>query len=276
MSEADALKCPVPWQDMATGLWQTQLAFAIGIIGVFVGWRGSIARMTGFFDLSGSVKYLLFGIVSGMLLASAADTMILAGIITEQVNIITAASYALLIAIAESAFVLFLLGRPRNVALRASPPFGWTLGLGIGAMQASVLAFRLFDEELNSSFSGFTPYSILIALVISITACSGHAVLSTYQGAMILEPRRLGPFFSTSILRAALILSLILSVYTPIIIIAPLTGIVAAWAPSQERWLPSGLTPAARQAFRRTTRQSDRHKEASKNRTRGTPVPEEE
>ena len=67
-------------------------------------------------------------------------------------NIITASSYALLIAICESAFVLFLLGRPRNVALRASPPFGWTLGLGIGAMQSSVLAFRLFDEELNSSF----------------------------------------------------------------------------------------------------------------------------
>ena len=57
---------------------------------IFVGWRGSIARMTGFFDLSGSVKYLLFGIVSGMLLASAADTMMLAGIITEQVNIVAA------------------------------------------------------------------------------------------------------------------------------------------------------------------------------------------
>ena len=63
--------------------------------------------MTGFFDLSGSVKYLLYGIVSGMLLASAADTLILSGIITGQVNIITASSYALLIAICESAFVLF-------------------------------------------------------------------------------------------------------------------------------------------------------------------------
>tara|TARA_B100001173_G_C16026689_1_gene564414 strand:- start:1805 stop:2578 length:774 start_codon:yes stop_codon:yes gene_type:complete len=257
-------------------MWQTQAAFAIGIIGVFVGWRGSIARMTGFFDLSGSVKYLLFGIVSGMLLASAADSMILSGIITGQVNIVTAASYALLIAIAESAFVLFLLGRPRNVALRASPPFGWTLGLGIGAMQASVLAFRLFDEELNSSFSGFSPYSILISLLISITACTGHAMLATYQGAMILEPSRLGPFFSTSILRAILLLSVILSIFTPVILLAPLTAIVAAWAPSQERWLPSGLTPAARQAYRRTTRQSERHRTASNTRKRGSPVSEEE
>lgn len=261
---------------MATGMWQTQAAFAIGIIGVFIGWRGSIAKMTGFFDLSGSVKYLLYGIVSGMLLASAADTLILSGIITEQVNIITASSYALLIAICESAFVLFLLGRPRNVALRASPPFGWTLGLGIGAMQSSVLAFRLFDEELNSSFSGFSMYSVAICLLISVTACTGHAVLSAYQGAMILEPRRLGPFFSTSILRSALLISLILSIYTPLILVAPLTAIVAAWAPSQERWLPSGLTPAARQAYRRTTRQSERHRIASSSRTRGLMIDEEE
>tara|TARA_B100000965_G_scaffold50592_1_gene37517 strand:- start:159123 stop:159908 length:786 start_codon:yes stop_codon:yes gene_type:complete len=261
---------------MATGMWQTQAAFAIGIIGVFIGWRGSIAKMTGFFDLSGSVKYLLYGIVSGMLLASAADTLILSGIITGQVNIITASSYALLIAICESAFVLFLLGRPRNVALRASPPFGWTLGLGIGAMQSSVLAFRLFDEELNSSFSGFSMYSVSICLLISVTACTGHAVLSAYQGAMILEPRRLGPFFLTSILRAALLISLILSIYTPLILVAPLTAIVAAWAPSQERWLPSGLTPAARQAYRRTTRQSDRHRIASSSRTRGSMIGEEE
>ena len=276
MSEADGLKCPVPWRSMATGMWQTQAAFAIGIIGVFIGWRGSIAKMTGFFDLSGSVKYLLYGIVSGMLLASAADTLILSGIITEQVNIITASSYALLIAICESAFVLFLLGRPRNVALRASPPFGWTLGLGIGAMQSSVLAFRLFDEELNSSLSGFSMYSVAICLLISVTACTGHAVMASYQGAMILEPRRLGPFFSTSILRAALLISLILSIYTPLILVAPLTAIIAAWAPSQERWLPSGLTPAARQAYRRTTRQSERHRIASSSRTRGSMIDEQE
>ena len=67
-------------------------------------------------------------------------------------------------------------------------------------MQSSVLAFRLFDEELNSSLSGFSMYSVAICLLISVTACTGHAVLAAYQGAMILEPRRLGPFFSTSIL----------------------------------------------------------------------------
>ena len=136
---------------MVAGLWQTQAAFAIGLLGVFIGWRGSMAKMTGFFDLAGSVRYLLYGIVSGMILASAVDRLILAGIVESSLNIASASVLALLIALAEAALVMFLLGRPRNVALRASPPFGWTLGLGIGAMQASVIAWRLFGDELTLS-----------------------------------------------------------------------------------------------------------------------------
>ena len=49
---------------------------------------------------------------------------------------------------AESAFTLFLLGRPRTVGLRASAPYGWTLGLGFGAMRSAHLNVRLFDPEV--------------------------------------------------------------------------------------------------------------------------------
>ena len=52
---------------------QMQLAFAIGLIGIYVGWRGTIARMTGFYDLSGAVKTLMFGLVAGVFAASAID-----------------------------------------------------------------------------------------------------------------------------------------------------------------------------------------------------------
>ena len=192
-----------------------------------------------------------------MLLASATDTLILSGIITEQVNIITASSYALLIAICESAFVLFLLGRPRNVALRASPPFGWTLGLGIGAMQSSVLAFRLFDEELNSSLSGFSMYSVAVCLLISVTACTGHAVLSAYQGAMILEPQRWALLLYLHTQGGIVNFLNTFNIHST----DPCRSINCNYRMGSftERWLPSGLTPA-RQAYRRTTRQSERHK----------------
>ena len=159
------------------------------------------------------MKYLLFGIVSGMLLASYRydDT-------SRHHYGASQHSYSRIIRSVDcNSRVCFRpvpTGKAEKRSTQGISSVRWTLGLGIGVMQASVLAFRLFDEDLNSSYSGFTAYSILIALLISITACTGHAVLSTYQGAMILEPRRLVPFFSTSILGAGLILSLILSIYT--------------------------------------------------------------
>ena len=64
--------------DAPIEMWEMQLAFAIGLLGIYVGWRGTIARMTGFYDLSGAAKSLLFGIVSGVLAASAIDALILA------------------------------------------------------------------------------------------------------------------------------------------------------------------------------------------------------
>tara|TARA_X000000368_G_scaffold19832_1_gene15586 strand:+ start:2999 stop:3811 length:813 start_codon:yes stop_codon:yes gene_type:complete len=262
---------------MVAGLWQTQAAFAIGLLGVFIGWRGSMAKMTGFFDLAGSVRYLLYGIVSGMILASAVDRLILAGIVESSLNIASASVLALLIALAEAALVMFLLGRPRNVALRASPPFGWTLGLGIGAMQASVIAWRLFGDELtNSDYSGFSIISVSLALVIAASSCIGHAIPAAFQGAMILDSKRFSPFVLAALGRACLTMTLILSIYTPLILIAPVIAIAAFWSPAHSNWIPSGLTPAARQAYRRTTRQSERHRKASESRTKGSLVHEDE
>ena len=63
---------------------QMQAALAISILGIYIGWRGVIAKMTGFYDLTGAVKYLLFGIVSGVLLALAVDQIILLTILEES------------------------------------------------------------------------------------------------------------------------------------------------------------------------------------------------
>ena len=47
---------------MAVGtipILQMQFAFAIALIGVVIGGKGVLTRMTGFYDLSGAVRYLL-------------------------------------------------------------------------------------------------------------------------------------------------------------------------------------------------------------------------
>jgi len=149
---------------VAVELWQTQVAFAIGLLGVYIGWRGVISKMTGFYDVAGAVKYLLYGLVSGMLLAMAVDRIILPAVILSSLNIISVSLVALLIGAAEAAFVMFLMARPRVVALRGSPPYGWALGLGIGSMQVwlqrklgdlgrhVVLHPRLTEKELETVY----------------------------------------------------------------------------------------------------------------------------
>ncbi len=259
-------------------LYQQQIAFAIGLLGIYVGWRGIISKMTGFFDIAGASKYLLYGIVSGMLFAVIIDNYITIGIVNLSVNSFTMVSLCILIAISESSFVLFLLGRPRVVALRASPPNGWALGLGMGSMHSSVLIVRLFDESLSSftQFAGFDAASIIIALSISISASLGHALINTWQGTNILDNKRLKPLFWASLLRACLILSLVLCLFIPLIMIAIVPILLLSWTPAQKSWMPSGMTPSAKQAFRRTLRQSDKHKSAANFRIKGNIIDSDE
>ncbi|MCH1523834.1 MAG: hypothetical protein L7S41_01635 [Candidatus Thalassarchaeaceae archaeon] len=256
---------------------QVQLAFAIGLLGVYIGWRGIIAKMTGFYDMAGAFKYLLFGIVSGMVFAVASDEMILQfGVIDSQLNIFTAFFVSLLIGASESALVLFLLGRPKIVALRASTPYGWTLGLGMGAMFTSVLIVRLFDPQLTSDFSGFSIISILISLSLAVIACVGNAEISTFQGVGVLNSRRFKTFYLSAIARSILILGLVLTLWYPLIILFLAPVLFYFWPIAQNKWLLLGMTPAASQAFRRTVRQDQKIRIAAENRIRGKKIFEEE
>ena len=233
--------------------------------------------MTGFYDLAGAVKHLVYGLVSGMLLAICVDRIILSSVILAYLNIVTASMFAILIGAAEAAFVMFLLARPRVASLRASPPYGWALGLGIGSMQASYLIYRLFDKQLQySEYSGVNVVSLFLAFAIALVSCLGHALPASWQGSRILESSRVRPFIISAIARGALTMCLILSLFVPLTLLLTVPAIVLVWRPAQTSWLPSGMTPAAKQAFRRTTRQSQKHRMASDERIRGQVVDSEE
>jgi len=256
-------------------MWEMQIAFAIGLLGIYIGWRGTIAKMTGFYDLSGAVKTLLYGIISGVLAASAIDVLILSEVRNGTQNIISISAIALVIALAESSFTLFVLGRSRTVGLRACAPYGWTLGLGFGAMRSAHLNVRLFDPVVWEG-TGFSSINIALALVLTVVTCLGHASITTWQGSRIIENSRFRPMFYASIARSALILATVLTVFFPptLALVAPI--VAWSWFPAQESWLPSGLTPAARQAYRRTIRQAEIIKSRADSRIRGKLVDSEE
>ena len=256
-------------------LWEMQVAFAIGLLGIYVGWRGTIAKMTGFYDLSGAVKTLLYGIISGVLAASAIDALILSEVRNETQNIISISAIALVIALAESSFTLFVLGRSRTVGLRACAPYGWTFGLGFGAMRSAHLNVRLFDPVVWEG-TGFSIPNIVLAMLLTVVTCLGHASITTWQGSRMIENSRFRPVFYASIARSALILATVLTVFFPptLALVAPI--VVWSWFPAQESWLPSGLTPSARQAYRRTIRQAEIIKSKADSRIRGKLVDSEE
>jgi len=163
------------------------------------------------------------------------------------------------------------------VSLRASPPFGWALGLGIGSMQASYLIYRLFDEQLQySEYSGINAVSVTMAFTIALVSCLGHALPTSWQGARILESSRVRPFIISAVVRGALTMCLVLALFMPLMVLLTVPAIALAWGPAQTSWLPSGMTPDAKQAFRRTTRQSQRHRRASEERIRGQALDSEE
>jgi len=56
------------------------------------------------------------------------------------------------------------------------------------------------------------------------------------------------------------------------VILLVLPMVAWSWVPAHSTWLPSGMTPAAAQAYRRTIRSSDRHERAAAERIRGEKV----
>ena len=76
--------------------------------------------------------------------------------------------------------------------------------------------------------------------------------------------------------RTVLILTTVLTIFEPFVIFLVLPMVAWSWLPAHSTWLPSGMTPAAAQAYRRTIRSSDRHERAAADRIRGEKVIEED
>ena len=137
-------------------------------------------------------------------------------------------------------------------------------------MQASILIYRLFvDSNLSSQYSGVGLLTIVLAFFISISSGLGQALISSWQGSMILDQYRFKPLIYSSLFRRILILTLTLSIFVPILILINIPAIMFFWPYAQKKWLISGMTPAAKQAYRRTLRQSSIHKEKAASREKG-------
>ena len=139
---------------------EMQIAFAIALLGIYLGWRTGLSHISGFYDLTGAARHLLYGIVIGMIFAVAVDQLVLAEIVINT-SWDALAPTMLLIGASQSMLVLVVTGRPRTVRTCSSMPYGWTFGLGMGAMQAAYIIVRIFDPDTWAGSSGFGILSLI-------------------------------------------------------------------------------------------------------------------
>ena len=89
-------------------------------MGIYLGWRAGLSRISGLYDLTGAARHLLYGIVIGMLFAVAVDRMVLAEMVLGRSW--DAIAPTCLIGASQSMLVLVVIGRPRTVKASSSMP----------------------------------------------------------------------------------------------------------------------------------------------------------
>ena len=109
-------------------------------------------------------------------------------------------------------------------------------------MRSAHLNVRLFDPIVWDGTTGFEPVNIGLAFILTLTMCIGHASVASWQGAKIIQHERGRTFFTSSIARAVLIVSTVLTIFEPLVIFLVLPMVAWSWVPAHSKWLPSGMT----------------------------------
>ena len=232
---------------------EMQVAFAIALLGIYLGWRTGLSHISGFYDLTGAARHLLYGIVVGMLFAVAVDRMVLAEIVINT-SWDALAPTMLLIGASQSMLVLVVTGRPRTVRTCSSMPYGWTFGLGMGSMQAAYIIVRIFDPNTWQGSPGFGIGALVMGAVVSATCALGIASISGWQGTRLLQGHRLVPTIASTVMRAMVIASVTLSIFEPMAILVsapPAFYYAYNKAPS---WAIQTLSPPSVREYRRMIR----------------------
>ena len=188
-----------------------------------------------------------------MLFAVAVDRMVLAEIVLGR-SWDAIAPALLLIGASQSMLVLVVIGRPRTVKTSSSMPYGWTFGLGLGSMQAAYIIVRIFDPATWDGSTGFGVLAILMGVIVSSTCALGSATISGWQGGSLLFGRRVSVTIASSVLRAMMIASVVLSVFQPLsIVLATPPAFYFAFniAP---KWALETLSEPSKKEYRRAIR----------------------
>ncbi|MDP6325190.1 MAG: hypothetical protein QF722_00435 [Candidatus Thalassarchaeaceae archaeon] len=235
-------------------LWQLQVATSIGLIGVWIGWRGGMSKMVGFYDLPTATRLLLYGFFVGAIYQSAASSLVLDPLWT---NVAFPLGPLLLLSLTLSLLTMFLLTREGVRMLNGQPTAGWTFGLGTGSMLVVLLIYRLISTtsaELVFVTTGFSPYSLIFGAILACLVPWSMAIICSWQGWHALEGRRFKPALKATLLHSMLLITIAIGLAYPIALFVLPAAIIWGQNTADRIWLPSGLSPRMKQEWTRLQR----------------------
>lgn len=181
---------------MASDLLLFQISSVSALIGMTLGWRGVMTRYSGFYDLPTAWSNVFWGILIGGLYGSSIYSYTIIptiefeasgeGQIANPVNLV-------LLCLIASIASHFILRRKRVRSGSSQTTSGWALGLAIGGMFGMVVIYavlRIYEFNLQLA---------LTVVLLSVLAPRCEAIISSYQGQMMLMGRKWG-----AILRATM------------------------------------------------------------------------
>ena len=240
--------------ELGIPLWQLQVATTLGLIGVWIGWRGGMSKMVGFYDLPTATRLLLYGFFTGAVYQAAASEMVLDSL---WVGIAFPLLPLLLLSLLLSLLTMFMLTRESVRRLNGQPTAGWTFGLGIGSMLVVLLIYRLFstkDEQIGFITTGFGLSSLFFGLILTSTVPWTMAIIGSWQGWHALEGRRFKPAFKAMLLHSMLLVTVAFGMTIPIALCVLPAVIIWGQGTADRLWLPSGLSPRMKQEWTRLQR----------------------
>ena len=238
--------------ELGIPLWQLQIATSIGIVGVWIGWRGGMSKMIGFYDLPTATRLLLYGFFSGALYQFLSSSLVLDPIWSGTGLPIVE---SLLLTFSFSLLTMFLLTRQSVRVLNGQPTAGWTFGLGAGSMLVVLLIYRLITTT-GAGFltSGFGAPSMLFGLLLAAIVPWSMAIIASWQGWNALEGRRFKPAIKAMMLHTTLLFTLAIGLNYPWILPAIPALIFIGQKRADEVWFVSGLSPRMKQEWIRLQR----------------------
>ena len=245
---------------MASDLLLFQISSVSALIGMTLGWRGVMTRYSGFYDLPTAWSNIFWGILLGGIYGSMIYTEIIiptiefeatgGGEIANPINLV-------LLCLIASIISHFILRRKRVLSGSSQTTSGWALGLAIGGMFGMVVIYAVLR------LSEFNLQLVLTVTLLSILAPRCEAIISSYQGQMMLIGRKWGAILRATFWRCLFVVFFTYVLSAPIgwIFILPVMLIANR---ASEDWIWNSIPKEGKKQLRKIWARQARERKIAK------------